>query len=181
MKTLIAFLAWYFSKKKWILVEAHTAVWNLNHGNRGLVQEFVFYRIEYCPKINEYRITWEGKDGDKHSMYGEMLKRLAALNSNGDYIDDYLNNVESGVDNIIITKFPLSNEAEDVFRFVKEDPDLIEAIENVKKGLKKNSIEIFEHRGNIIATDVGYFGAFYESDLLKEDPNKDNDNEEKPE
>lgn len=168
---------WAFSKKKWILVEAHTAFWNLNHnGNRGLEQSFLFYKIEFCPKLNEYRLTWEGDRGNEHSMYGEMLKRIAALNSGSDYVDASFNELESGADNIIITKFPLDNDAEDVFRFAKKDPELLEAIENVKKNLKKQNIEIFEHRDNLIATDVGYFGAFWESDLLKEDPN-DNTNE----
>lgn len=179
MKTFIAFLMWVFSRKRWVLVEAHTAFWNINHNtNRGLEQRFIFYKIEYCPKYNKYRLRWEGENGEKHSMYGEMLQKIAALNS-GIETEQYLDNLDSGVDNIIITKFPLNNEAEDVFKFSKDDPELVEAIKNVIKGLKKQSIEIFEHRGNIIATDVGYFGAFYESDLMKEDPNKDNN--EKPE
>ncbi len=70
-------------------------------------------------------------------------------------------------DRIIITKWSIS-EAFDYPDTIKNDPKLIKAIKrHYKNELAPKNIELFERRNNVIATDSGTYGAFYESQLKK--------------
>ena len=104
-------------------------------------------------------------------MYGQMLKRLAELN-NGQAVEKLMNFVGSAEDRIVIVQFGLNNEAEKVFSFCKDNKDLETAITKVEKDLMKQNIEIYNRRQNIIATENGFFGAFFESDLSNDNKPK---------
>lgn len=161
----------------WVLVENRMAAFTIMHGSQGGVsQAFIFYSIYFNPDLNRYKLVCEGKDAKKHVMYGEMLKRVAAYNTGkqDDYGDEYGNDSK-----VVITSIPLENNADNVFKFVRDDEGLIEAINIFKRGLVLGGAEIYKQDKNILATDKGYFASFYESDL---DPSitgkKDNFNEE---
>lgn len=51
----------------------------------------------------------------------------------------------------------------------KNDDYLIDAL---VRYLENNNIEVFERRANIAATEYGWFGAFYEEDLIPFDDAK---------
>lgn len=162
--------------RDWILVEANSSVWNLTHGvNGGIEQHFCFYKVEYSPKRNCYRLKTSGYRAKDHSMYADMLRRVAYLNA-GQPIEEAIKNVENEGDRIVITQFALSYQADKVFSYVTKDEKLVKAITNVKVKLEKQSVEIFEQRDNIIATDKGYYGAFWESQLSTS--NKPNNEEQ---
>lgn len=48
-----------------------------------------------------------------------------------------------------------------------EDKYLTEYVKEYKIKLESERIEIFEHKGNTLATENGYYCAFWESDLEK--------------
>ena len=161
--------------KDWILVESGTAVWNLTHGaGGGIEQYFCFYKIMYSPSKNYYTLKTSGYRAKEHRMYGQMLFRVAQLNSGQPFED--LINVEVEKDAVVITQFSLTYTADRVFSYIKEDKELVDAITNVKNTLKKQGVEVFEQNHNIIATDKGYYGAFWEKDLEVEGE-QDTDNE----
>ena len=56
-----------FFIRDWVLVEAHTNVWNVTHGaGEGLSQSFILYKIEYSPYRELYRLKCEGKNPEQH-------------------------------------------------------------------------------------------------------------------
>lgn len=161
----------------WVLVESRMAAYTIMHGSQGGVsQKFMFYSILYNPNLSRYKLECIGQDAKKHVMYGEMLKRLAAYNTGtqNEPEDDYFTDSD-----IVITSIPLTNEADNVFKFVRDDEYLIRAINYFKRGLELGGVEIYKQDKNILATDKGYFASFYKTDL---DPSitgqKDNFNEE---
>ena len=147
----------------WFLVESDTGVWTLSHG-KTTEQHLAFFKIYYSPTKDMFELQTEGYRPKDHFMYGQMLKRLAELN-NGQAVEKLMNFVGSAEDRIVIVQFGLNNEAEKVFSFCKENKDLETAITKVEKDLMKQNIEIYNRRQNIIATENGFFGAFFESDL----------------
>lgn len=66
---------------------------------------------------------------------------------------------------IVITHCPLQTDAEKVWKMAKEDKILIDIIKKQSELKKNKGIETFEQRHNIIATEEGYYLAFYEKDL----------------
>ena len=54
------------------------------------------------------------------------------------------------------------------FAMCQHDTELIDAIKNTSDKLKTEGIETFIQKDNIIATDKGYYCAFYEEDLTTE-------------
>lgn len=170
----------FFTPKEWILVEAYTTSWNIHHHRQGIEQKFVFYKIEFCPQLGKYRINFEGENPTKHRVYGEMLKRVADLNAGRDhfYNQPNIDDIESNQEGIVVVKFPLSNNPEDAWSFARPDKALIDVINEAKKKLKNDGVEIFEQRDNVIATDVGYYAAFWEKDF---NAAKKNSNDKKDE
>jgi hypothetical protein len=73
---------------------------------------------------------------------------------------------------IIITTCPISTNKDEVFAMCKNDTKLIEAIKIQSVRLKDEGIETFIQKDNIIATDNGYYCAFYEEDLTPNPPIK---------
>ncbi len=67
--------------------------------------------------------------------------------------------------NIVITKMPISVPGERAFKSRIADRILINAIVEYRKELEKKGVEIFERVDNIIATEEGYYFAFYEKDF----------------
>lgn len=164
----------------WVMVESRMAAFTTMQGSQGGVsQKFLFYSIYFNPKANRYKLEYEGENAESHVMYGEMLKRLASYNT-GTNFEDEITNISQ--DDIVITSIPLTNEADEVFKFVRDDEDLIESINVFKQGLITGGVEIYKQNKNIIATDKGYFASFYKSDLdpsiTKENNNKEEDDEE---
>lgn len=67
---------------------------------------------------------------------------------------------------IVITGCPISTNKDEVFAMCQNDAELIDAIKNTSEKLKATEgIETFIQKDNIIATDSGYYCAFYEEDL----------------
>lgn len=70
------FLKKLFQKNDWVIVESYTGTWTLG----GKPALYCYYNIELSPSQCKYRISFEGEDPKNHSLYGEVLKRLAQLN-----------------------------------------------------------------------------------------------------
>lgn len=153
--------------KEWILIESHTGVWNLNHGGGGLVQTFLFYNIEFCPQLNAYRLVTIGENAAKHRIYGDMLSRLAKFNTGkaDEEFSNYKQPKKEVSNEVRIVSIPLKNKPEEVWDVATDEKVLIDAMNKHVEELKKDGIEIFEQRHNIVATDVGYFAAVWLKDI----------------
>ncbi len=66
---------------------------------------------------------------------------------------------------IAITTMPITVPAKDAFDCAIRDRDLIDSICKYSDKIREEGVEIFKRVDNIIATDKGYFCAFYEEDL----------------
>lgn len=69
---------------------------------------------------------------------------------------------------ITIATIPLSVSYKEVVLLSKSDPVLIKAVKKYVCELK--DVEVFEHFDNIIATNKGYYCAFYSNELQKVSP-----------
>ena len=68
--------------------------------------------------------------------------------------------------NVAITSWELSTDAETSFSMVNDDIVLSDSIdEYFVEYLLPKGIEMFEKQGNVIVTDDGYYGAFYDDEL----------------
>jgi hypothetical protein len=67
---------------------------------------------------------------------------------------------------IVITHCSLDNNVEEIWKMGQNDEKLIYAIKEVREQKALNGIETFEQRQNIIATEEGYYFAFWEEDLI---------------
>lgn len=65
---------------------------------------------------------------------------------------------------ITISYLPISADKDKVFSKAKNDTRLIKAINEKIDKLKNSEVEIFHVEHNIIVTEQGYYGAFFESD-----------------
>lgn len=65
----------------------------------------------------------------------------------------------------VIISTDLNAKKENVLKAQKNDADLINAINEFAFELKKNNIEIFEQRDNILITENGYILAVYPEDI----------------
>lgn len=65
---------------------------------------------------------------------------------------------------IVITSWKY-NKDDDVHKLLNDDVDLLIAIADVKSELEVNNIEVFNQQDNIIFTERGCYGAFFEKDL----------------
>lgn len=66
---------------------------------------------------------------------------------------------------IVICHLPLKVKPEIAFKDSAKDRGLISAIVSYRKQLEKDNIEVFKRVDNVIATEKGYYIAFYEKDL----------------
>lgn len=66
---------------------------------------------------------------------------------------------------IVITHCPLEVDKDEVFAMAKNDEQLINAIKKQSEQKTLEGVETFERRDNIIATEKGYYFAFWASDL----------------
>lgn len=66
---------------------------------------------------------------------------------------------------VIITTLPISTPAEEAYECIIDDKGLIGAICEYRSMLEKDGVEVFSRNKNIIATEKGWFFAFYESDI----------------
>lgn len=69
------------------------------------------------------------------------------------------------VESIIITHLPISTDSSLAFKDTVDDRTLINAICEYRKELEREGVEVFERKNNVIATEKGYFFAFFEKDL----------------
>ena len=65
----------------------------------------------------------------------------------------------------IIISTDLTAKKENVFKALKNDVDLINAINEYAFKLKNNNIEIWEQKDNILVTENGYYLAVYPEDI----------------
>lgn len=75
--------------------------------------------------------------------------------------------VEKILNGIVITHLPINTKNIDVFKVVQNDVRLEKAIEDFGNTL--GDVEIFDYLGNVIATEQGYYCAFYENQLKKDE------------
>ena len=66
---------------------------------------------------------------------------------------------------MIIMHWPLSNEPLDN-KYKSSDEKLISFIEEYKLKYIPLDVEIFYQEGNILVTERGFYGAFYENDFI---------------
>lgn len=69
------------------------------------------------------------------------------------------------MDKIVITYAPIHANKDNIFSMAKDDENLISAIQLYSKDQSMKGVEIFERKQNIIATENGYYMAFFEGDL----------------
>lgn len=68
--------------------------------------------------------------------------------------------------NVAITSWDLSTSADESLSISVDDIVLSDSIdEYYVEYLEPKGIEIFEKRGNVIVTEDGYYGAFYDDEL----------------
>lgn len=70
------FLWRLFEKDDWVIIDSETGKWV----RAGKTVDYAYYNIEFSESRNKYRISLDGCDPKGHSLYGEMLKKLAKLN-----------------------------------------------------------------------------------------------------
>ena len=68
-------------------------------------------------------------------------------------------------ESIVICQLPLSVKPEIAFRDTAHDRVLIGGIVDYRKQLERENIEVFKRVDNVIATEKGYYIAFYEKDI----------------
>lgn len=73
---------------------------------------------------------------------------------------------------VVITTMPISVPVEEAFKCAFHDRKLIDSICRYASDLRGKGVEVFERKYNIIATEQGYFCAFYNEDLetMEKDP-----------
>lgn len=155
----------------WVIIDSASGFWNLTHSiGDSLPKKMCYFMILFSESRNSYELKVEGYRPLEHFLYGEMLYKVSCLNS-GIPIDEgqeavMIDDVE---DKIVISKFSIKNKAAKVFKYAKKDEKLIEAINNIRKGLERRGVEIFDQKYNIIVTNESYLAAFWESDLRNPD------------
>lgn len=185
MKSILERVRRGLKAKEWIIIEVHSDVWSHVHGRvdkeRVTSQSVVTYLIEYCPQLDSYRLSTEGKFAKLHIAYGAMLKRLADYNTGR--VDSLPlatstdGNKEEEDDLISIVTFPLTNDAEEIWKLAKNEPALVAALNQQLPTIKKEGIEVFEVRHNIAATDDGYYAAVWHKDIDFSTEEEEGDNE----
>ena len=70
------------------------------------------------------------------------------------------------VERICIAHAPIDTNQVEIFNVIQEDKNLVEAIINF--GNELEDVEIFDQNGSMIATEQGYYLAFYEKQLTHE-------------
>lgn len=75
---------------------------------------------------------------------------------------------------IAITTMPISVPKEDAFDCAVDDRELIDAICKYSDLLRKENVEVFKRVKNVIATDKGYYIAWYEEELREMEEGIDN-------
>ena len=73
-----------------------------------------------------------------------------------------------------IIQMPIGHPQKDVFCYVRKDRALIDAACRYADKLRESDVEIFERRGNVLATDKGYFAILFEEEIRSQPGNIDN-------
>lgn len=80
--------------------------------------------------------------------------------------------------NIIITHCPLNIEKDQVLAMAHDDPELINEIKKISKEKESQHVETFMQYQNIIATEEGYYFAFWDYQLEHAEEIKDDTGDE---
>lgn len=75
---------------------------------------------------------------------------------------------------VAITTLPITTPKDDAFGCSVSDRTLIDCICKYSDHLRKEGVEVFARKDNVIATEKGYFCAFYEEDLRNAEGGIDN-------
>lgn len=73
-----------------------------------------------------------------------------------------------------IMQFPIGHPQNDVFIYVRTDRELVDAACRYADKLRQQNVEIFERRGNVLATEKGYFAVLFEEEIRSIPGNIDN-------
>lgn len=67
---------------------------------------------------------------------------------------------------IVITKMPITTPKEEIAKIKKKDNELHESIRVKRKELESNGKEVFMVDENVLVAEDGWYGAFFEDDLV---------------
>jgi len=81
---------------------------------------------------------------------------------------------ENPVTSMSIIQFPIGHKQEEVFCYVRPDRELIDAACRYADKLRESDVEIFERKGNVLATDKGYFAILFDEEIRSQPGNIDN-------
>ncbi len=66
---------------------------------------------------------------------------------------------------VSIILFSIKENKDRVFSLTQDDEYLIRKIKEHASLIEQKGVEVFHYEKNIIATDTGYYGAFYEKNI----------------
>lgn len=81
---------------------------------------------------------------------------------------------ETKVEEMSVIQIPISKPANEVFTFVRAERELTDAACIYAKQLREAGVEIFERKGNVIATDKGYFAVLFNNEIREQPGGIDN-------
>ena len=81
---------------------------------------------------------------------------------------------EKPVTTMSIMQFPIGHNQNEVFTYVRTDRALIDAACRYADKLREQDVEIFERKGNVIASDKGYFAILFDEEIRSQPGNIDN-------
>ena len=78
-------------------------------------------------------------------------------------------------DKILITLASLEEDKDKMFTLIRDDEQLIRAIDVFARDLVTKGVEIFDRQKNVLVTEEGYYMAFYEKDVIYKSEPKNED------
>lgn len=81
---------------------------------------------------------------------------------------------EKPVTTMSIIQMPIGHPQAEVFTYVRTERELVDAACRYADKLRENNVEIFERKGNVLATDKGYFAVLFDEEIRSQPGNIDN-------
>jgi hypothetical protein len=81
---------------------------------------------------------------------------------------------KKSVTEMSIIQMPISKPKNEVFAYVRSERELTDAACKYADKLREHNVEVFERKGNVLATDKGYFAVLFESEIREQPGGIDN-------
>lgn len=81
---------------------------------------------------------------------------------------------ETNLEALSVIQMPISHPQKEVFAYMRDDRALKDAACRYSEKLQDNGVEVFERRGNVIATDKGYFAVLFDEEIRQQPGGIDN-------